>query len=180
MGVLEPVDQVARIFASDYLVPILIALTLFGAWFVGTTPVTREFIQRRVLVSSAAIGIANAVIAGLMLIWDRPRPFIDLGDQLTLLFYMPTDPSFPANPTAVGFAAVGGMWRVNQKLRLWLIALSILMGLARFYGGVFYFTDILAGAGVGLVVAYITGWVFRFFDPIPGLFIRVCRAFALA
>ena len=55
-GRFEPVDDAARLLASDYLIPLLISLTLFGAWFAGRTPQAREFIQRRVLVGAAAIG----------------------------------------------------------------------------------------------------------------------------
>ena len=179
-GRFGPVDDAARLLASDYLIPLLISLTLFGAWFAGRTPQAREFIQRRVLVGAAAIGLSNAVIAGLNALWHRPRPFIPMGDELTLLFYAPTDPSFPANPTAVGFAAVAALWRVDARLRVGLVVVSLLLGFARVYGGVFYLTDIVAGAAVGVVVAYLTGWLFRFFDPITGLFLRLCRAFALA
>lgn len=180
VGRFEPLDSAARLLASDYLIPLVISLVLFGAWFAGRTPAAREFIQRRVLIGSAAIGLSNAAIAGLDVLWYRPRPFIPHGDELTLLFYPPTDPSFPANPTAVGFAAVAALWKVDARLRVGLLAVSLLLGFARVYGGVFYLTDIIAGAAVGVVVAYLTGWLFRFFDPITGVFLRLCRAFALA
>ncbi len=180
VGRFEPFDDAMRLLASDYLIPPVVALVLFATWFAGKDAVTREFYQRKVLIGAAAVGLSNAVIAGLNAAWHRPRPFIPMGDDLTLLFYPPTDPSFPANPTAVGFAVVAALWKVSPRLRVALIVLSVLIGFSRMYGGVFYLTDIVAGAAVGVLVAYGTGWLFRLFDPTVNLFIRFCRALALA
>ena len=180
VGDFGPLDAAMRLIASDYLLPLILSMVLFGAWFAGKSAATREFYQRRVLIGSAAVGLSNAVVAGLNVAWHRPRPFVSLGDQLHLLFYPATDPSFPANPTAVGFAVVAALWKINPRLRAALIVLAALLGFARLYAGVFYPTDIIAGSAVGIIVAYLTGWLFRLFDPVPGLFIRLVRAFVMA
>lgn len=180
VGDFGPFDAAMRLIASDYLLPLTLSMVLFGVWFAGKSAATREFYQRRVLIGSAAVGLSNAVVAGLNAAWYRPRPFVLLGDQINLLFYPATDPSFPANPTAVGFAVVAALWKINPRLRAVLIALAALLGFARLYAGVFYPTDIIAGSAVGIIVAYLTGWLFRLFDPVPGLFIRLVRAFVMA
>ena len=99
---------------------------------------------------------------------------------MTLLFYPATDPSFPANPTAVGFAVAGALWKVSPRLRYSLMALGLIVGFARVYVGVFYATDVIGAAVLGFALAYIAGWISRLVDPALNLALRVARAFAVA
>ena len=112
--------------------------------------------------------------------WDRPRPFVDHSDQLNLLFYAPTDPSFPANPVAVGFAAAAAAWSVNRKFGLWLIAAGALYGFSRLYEGVFYPTDEVGGEVVGVAVYGFTNYVRRFLEPVVTSFLRLMRGLSVA
>ncbi|GIT59871.1 MAG: hypothetical protein Ct9H300mP19_18190 [Dehalococcoidia bacterium] len=77
------------------------------------------------------------------------------------MFYSPTDPSFPANPIAIGFAVAMGAWTVNRKFGLWLAMTASLYGFFRVYVGVFYPTDIVAGALVGMAVYGFTSYLRR-------------------
>lgn len=180
VGAMEPFDDAMRLLAGDYLVPITLSLALLGAWFAARDPERRMFWQKRALVGMAALGLANLLVTIVNGVWHRPRPFVPFGDEVTLLFYPPTDPAFPANPTAVGFAVVAALWSADIRIRWALILLASLFGFARLYAGVFYPTDIIGGAVVGTIAAYIARLIFWFFDPIVGSFIRVARAFVLA
>ena len=81
----------------------------------------------------------------LNMFYFRPRPFVEL--DVNLLFYQPTDSSFPANSAAAAFGIAFGIWGVNRRLGWFAIAVAGLYGLARVYVGVHYPLDILAGAG---------------------------------
>ena len=177
-GHVKWIDALALILASDYLLPLGFSVLMFGMWFSGKTRAARSRIQFIVLVGISAIGLSNVAVVLLNLAWPRVRPY-DALPQIDLLFYPSTDPSFPANPVAVGFAAGAAAWMVNRKLGYSVCALAFLYGLARMYTGVFYLTDVIAGAAVGVVVTWGTVWLFRVCRPIPELAIRIARGIAL-
>ncbi|MBI4305076.1 MAG: phosphatase PAP2 family protein, partial [Chloroflexi bacterium] len=112
--------------------------------------------------------------------WARPRPFNAMPDQVNLLFYPSTDPSFPANPAAVGFAAATAVWLANRKLGVLLAVTTVVQAVARVYVGVFYPTDVIGGAFVGVVIVGLPLALRRLLRPLPELAIRAGRAFLLA
>ena len=91
-------DDLMRLVASDYLIPLVFSLCMLALWLSGRTPAERAKYQLATLVGISALAISNVAVWLINISWDRPRPFVDHGDQLNLLFYPPTDPSFPANP----------------------------------------------------------------------------------
>ena len=179
-GNLIIVDWVAQLLAGDYLVPLGFVLIFLWLWFSGHVPTEREQRQKAVMVGVASIGLSNLSVLLLNLMWHRPRPFHVLGDDINLLFYQSTDSSFPANPVAVVFAATGAVWLVHRGIAGTMLVLSVSFALARMYVGVFYLTDIIAGAGVGLAVSYGTERIRRAIEPLPSLVIRIGRAIRLA
>jgi len=178
-GTLSGFDTAMQFLAGDYLLPMLSVLALVGLWFTGRSAAVRELRQRAVFIGMASLGLSNLPVVALNLIWDRPRPFVDLGDRITLLFYPATDPSFPANPTAVGLAVATSVWAVHRSLGYALFAGAILLSIARVYSGVFYPTDVIAGAVIGVVAVYGTRWLFAVMEPLPTLVIRLARAICL-
>ncbi|MEX0762601.1 MAG: phosphatase PAP2 family protein [Dehalococcoidia bacterium] len=178
-GKFQVFDDLMRIIASDYLMPLVFSAAMLALWFAGRTRRERFRFQMAMLIGISAIGISNLLVMLLNLAWDRPRPFVHLGDELTLLFYPPTDPSFPANPVAIGFAAGAAAWMVNRKLGIALFMAAAVYGFSRVYAGVFYPTDIIGGAAVGVAATWLTAFLGRVLQPIPALAIRLARAFAL-
>lgn len=150
---------------SDYLVPAFSSLMLIGLWFTGRDP-ERYYNQLAVIVGVSGLGLANLGIAILNTHYFRERPFVHL--DLDLLFYQPSDSSFPANVAAVGFAlAIAVVFR-NRTLGLILVAFSLVWSGARVYAGVHYPSDILAGAAMGMagtgfayLVAVLVPWLPR-------------------
>ena len=135
-------------------------------WLSGRTPDERERYQLATLVGISALALSNIPVWLLNITLDRPRPFVDHGDQLNLLFYPPTDPSFPANPVAIGFAAAAAAWSVNRKFGWWMFVAASLYGFSRLYAGVFYPTDIIGGAILGVAVFVFTSYLRRFLEPV--------------
>lgn len=173
-------DDLMRVIASDYLMPLAFSLSMFGLWLSGRTPVEREKYQRATIVGISALALSNIPVWLLNITWDRPRPFVEHGDRLNLLFYPPTDPSFPANPVAIGFAAAAAAWSVNRKFGWWMFAAASLYGFSRLYAGVFYPTDIIGGAVVGVAVFVITSYLRRFLEPLVTTVIRLIRGISAA
>jgi undecaprenyl-diphosphatase len=180
VGNVKAFDDFMRIVSSDYLMPLVFSLALLGLWFSGTTPAQRLKYQLTTLMGISALSIANIVVWLFNITWDRPRPFVEHGDELNLLFYPPTDPSFPANPVAVGFAAATAAWTINRKFGIWMYAAAALFGFSRLYAGVFYPTDIIGGAIVGIAIYGFVTYLRRFLEPLITGFVRLIRGFSAA
>ena len=178
VGVAPLVDRVAQWVVSDYLVPIALALMLIFMWFIDRDLEVRVQRQLGVFVSLTSMALSNSIVFILNFYYFRPRPFVD--NDVSLLFYRPTDSSFPSNAVAAVFGLAFGIWAVNRRLGYVAIVAASLYGLARVYAGVHYPLDILAGAAIAAPVTYL---VFRLRDllmPILMLAIRLARIFRLA
>lgn len=86
----------------------------------------------------------------------RPRPFIDQG--INPLFEHAPTASFPSGHAAFFFALSAGVYLFNKKAGLWFFAASSIIGLARVFAGVHYFSDVLAG----LVIGVFSFWLVKF------------------
>ena len=126
VGSFDALDAAAKLIVGDYFIPVSMSFLLLAAWFMGRSPEARDANQRAVLRALLAIGFANLVVLILNDHYFRLRPFAE--NDLTLLFYEPTDSSFPANPAAVGFAMASGMWQGSRRLGGLMYALAALWG----------------------------------------------------
>lgn len=177
-GVLGPIRFLAGWLASDYLVPISLSLTLVAMWFAGPDRGTRQRYQLGLFVALTSMALSNLVVLIVNAQYFRPRPFDTL--DVTLLTYMPTDSSFPANSMAATFGIAAAVWGVNRRVGTALLAAAGIYGFARVMAGVHYPLDIVAGASIGLVVTF---FVFKLRDllmPVLVAVIRLARIFCLA
>lgn len=173
-------DHFAKIAASDYLMPLGFSVVIFAIWFVGRDVTERRRYQRGTLISALAIGISNFVVDVINANYDRSRPFEDLGDSMTLLFYKSTDPSFPANPMAVVFSVAMGVMLVDRKLGWWLMGVGTIYSMLRVYVGTFYPTDVIGGAIVGILAALFAWFLFELMKPVPEIVLRILRGIGVA
>lgn len=178
VGTLPWLDAVVQVLISDYFAPVVASVTLLGLWFSGQRLALRERYQRGVMVAASSVGVVNIWVQVINALIFRPRPFADL--ELTLLFYRPTDSSFPANPAAVAFAGAMAVWLVHRRLGLALFGMALVLGAGRIYAGVFYPSDVVAGTLLGIATTYVMILVFRLGEPLPTLTLRVMRALCLA
>ena len=171
-------DRIVEVTVSDYLVPLTMALMLLGLWFAGPSKAHREDNQLGAMTAILSVAMANFIVELFNKFWYRPRPFEVL--DVDLLFYMPTDSSFPANPAAFGFALALGVWIWNRKAGWMLLAPAVVFSLSRMYAGVFYPLDVIGGASVGVAAALLCGCLMLIFKRIPLQVLRLARAVYLA
>ena len=171
-------DRMVQWVVSDYLVPVIFSVVLLGLWFGWADQAMRERHQRGVMLAGIGVGISSALVRIVNEFYFRPRPFDSL--EVELLFYPPTDSSFPANPVAVVFAMATGVWMANKRIGTAMYAVAILFGLSRVYSGVFYPLDVLGGAVFGVAAAFLVYVTLKRIEPIPTLCLRLVRFLMLA
>jgi len=175
------VDSFMRLVASDYLIPLTMILVQVALWFIGPNPIRRERNQKSVLVTLTAIAFASLIVKVINVFYDRLRPFEQYPTgEVNLIFYTPTDPSFPANMVAVAFAFAMGTWLANRRLGYILFVPAVLVAFARVYVGVHFPLDVIAGAVAGVVATFAARFVHRRVEPIPTLIIKGARKLYIA
>ena len=92
----------------------------------------------------------------------RPRPWLDVAGLIPLIDE-PDPNSFPSGHTTAAFAA-GMIWirtLPGRWMRILAAILALCMGLSRLYVGVHYPTDVIAGALVGSLCAWVVWRLYR-------------------
>ena len=133
IGTSATFDRMIHWLVSDYLMPVVCSLTLLGLWFAWRGDEMRERHQRGVILAGVGVGIASAMVKASNLVFFRHRPF-DAFD-IEMLFYPPTDSSFPANPVAVVVAMATGVWMANRPVGAAMYAAAFVYGFSRVYAG---------------------------------------------
>jgi undecaprenyl-diphosphatase len=174
----DVLDGLARLLVNEYFLTTTMALILVIFWFKGRDQDRRERNQRAILRAIIALSIANIILKLCNLIYFRPRPFDS--HEVNLLFYQPWDSSFPSNPATFGFSVATAVWLSNRRLGALLLVLATLFGLSRIYCGVHYPSDVIAGALLGALSAYLVVKKGGFIDPVMSLIIRTGRRLYLA
>lgn len=134
------------VFFSTYLPYILGALILI--WVL----VKRE---KRVFVELAGAAIFSRlfIVEGIRFLWDRTRPFVELGFS-PLVEHAPTG-SFPSGHAAFFFALSAVVFTKDKKTGTVFLLLSSLVVLARVAVGVHWLSDVVAGAVIGVLSAWV-------------------------
>ena len=171
-------DGLAQLSVNEYFLTTIMSLILIVFWFEGQDRDQRERNQSAILWALIALFLANVILKLCNLVYFRPRPFVN--HEVNLLFYHPTDSSFPSNPATVGFCIATAIWLYNRRLGASLLVLATLFGLSRIYCGVHYPLDIIAGALLGALSAYLVVRKGGFIDPMISLIIRTGRRLYLA
>ena len=137
-GNIKIADEIALLFANDYFIPVSIGLILLFHWIGFSNNNSKIQSQRSVLKSIIIMVLSNMIILALNQIIFRERPFEST--DVNLLFYMPTDSSFPSNACAGSISlALGFLSKKWIRTFLIISLLAILMSLSRIYVGIHYY-----------------------------------------
>jgi undecaprenyl-diphosphatase len=171
-------DQLMQALVSDYVGPTVQVLGLLGFWFEGQSEDKRARNQQAALRALAALILSGALVGVCNLFYFRDRPFRH--HEVNLLFYYPTDSSFPSNSVAVVFSFATSIWLQDRRWGLPLMILASGFAIARVYCGVHYPADVLGGFFLGAGSAWILKrygqWLNRFFNLVIGLARRLYLA----
>ncbi|MGZ7172026.1 MAG: phosphatase PAP2 family protein [Halobacteriota archaeon] len=113
--------------------------------------------KKEAIVFAAVFLVTYGAWTGLKILIARPRPS-DLGVTPNSALSFPTPgsaPSFPSGHAANAFAFATTLSYYHRKAAPFLFAWAILIAFSRPFLGVHYFTDLLGGAAVGIVVSLI-------------------------
>ena len=171
-------DGAGYLLVSDYFVPLAMCFWMLGLWFFGDSPVARQRNQTAVLAAAISLGFANLTVLVLNQYIFRERPFTHI--ELTSLFYLPTDSSFPSNPAAIAFAVATAIFLANRRASWLLFGLAILWCFVRVSSGLFFPSDIVAGGLIGAIVAGVVTIGMRLIEPVPTWVLRGARLLHLA
>ena len=151
------------VFSAQYI-PLILALTLIGAWFWPRA--------RRAAFRAAVSGAGALILAPLVgLLYSQARPFaLGLGTQL---IHHVADNGFPSDHTAVSFGVAVSLLLSGDVLGPYAFVLALLVGFARIFVGVHFPTDVLAGAALGTLVALLVHVLRHRIDRIADLITRV-------
>jgi undecaprenyl-diphosphatase len=190
-------DRIVEFFNSTDLVrgcPVMAAY--FFAWFQsGETANTAEAVKKRQTLLYTLLACVPGLLITRILSSTLPfreRPFDNPMLQIRRAFsFDPTGylgwSSFPSDHAVLFFALATGMYLVNRKLGILLyLHAVVVISLPRIFVGIHYPSDIVAGALLGIGLAYPAKWdsvrititrpVFQLVDYSPGFF-YVCLLF---
>ncbi|MDV2989419.1 MAG: phosphatase PAP2 family protein [Dehalogenimonas sp.] len=159
VGYIRILDELFKGLANDYFLLISTNLGLVFLWLSASEPRQRLTNQKLTLQAMAALGIGTGLVSLLNLVIFRPRPFDEL--PINVLLYQPTDSSFPANSAAILFAVAAAVWLGNRKAGNFFFLIAGVHSFARIYAGMYYPLDIISGAGIGILAALATRWLFH-------------------
>ncbi|WP_376793073.1 phosphatase PAP2 family protein [Thermoflexus sp.] len=162
------VDGLARLLINDYAVPTALAMLAWAMWLSGD-PKRQAAVLRATLV----IPLSGFILEAMNALYFRPRPFTDY--EVNLLFYHPSDSSFPSNAATVAWAIAVALWTGDQRAGAIGMLLATGISWARVYGGVHYPLDVVAGALLGSALSLgfyrqrrLREWSFRIVQRIGG------------
>ena len=178
VGKSDLLDELTQFTVNDYLIPVFSSMIILSLWFGWQTEEQRDRHQFGVMTAGLAVAIANVIVPIVTILYFRERPFEVL--DVNLLFYQPTDSSFPSNPACTIFAMAWGISFGNTRASHILFGLGFIYGLARVYSGVCYPVDVLGGLLIGLLSASAAAYSIKRANVLRNRFLQVTRFFCLS
>ena len=189
VGKVPALDSAMSLFASDFFIPVTIALVMLLLWVGHPNPEKRASLQKTIMNASVAIGISTLTVRVVNMHDFWPRPFLVDDPVISaaawraadIVFYHPHDPTFPSNGATIAFAAATGVFLGHRKAGTVLYVLATLWVFARFYAGLHFAFDLLGGVMIGVATGLMISKVFMpRTEPLPTLALKAGRFLYIA
>ncbi|AKL97778.1 glycosyltransferase family 39 protein [Endomicrobium proavitum] len=176
-AVFKFINQNMHIKPLDYLMGAFSYLDSknFNLWFISVLIVSIVILwnnKKEKFWTSVAL-LASVLVASSLITYflkhyfERPRPLATFGDGNVNIFYEKLyKNSFPSGHTQSVFAACAFMFMTVRKYWYLYIILAVGMGFERIYVGAHFPSDVVAGATVGTVTAYVIVTLFKKYSKI--------------
>jgi len=128
----------------------LFLVLIIGALYLGGY-------RKEALVAAVALLATSAITYSLKYLVARPRPS-DLG------VIPESQPAFPSGHTSNAFSIATTLSYYHRKVAPFLFAWALLVAFSRVFLGLHYFTDLLGGAAVGIVVSLVIARAAKRYD----------------
>jgi undecaprenyl-diphosphatase len=153
------------IFAASHLIFFMAALLLayvLAAWK------TEKFGERLLDAGQVFAAMTTAFLIERIIgfLWFRPRPFAAMAEIVKLIDKSELAKSFPSGHATAAFALAFGLFLHDRSWGRWMLLLAALVALGRIFVGVHYPSDVVAGAVVGCLAAWLTRGVKKAMLPI--------------
>ena len=172
VGRVPPFDEFMSVIGDDFFIVTCLALSMIALWFGARSLSQRKRNQRAVVATAFAVAL-TCLWFNLFTIFDvfnRPRP--SEVHAISLLTYFHEDSSFPSEIAAVAFAFATAVWMGNRKAGIVIGCLAFLWCFGRVYCGIHYPLDIVAGALIGILTAFLVSKLLQMISGIPNSIIR--------
>lgn len=140
-------------FSAEFLI-LFFPFLLFMLWQWPEAQSRHHGSRKAVVLASVSVAVALALKSLISFAWGRERPFIAHPELLVL--NLKVDPvSFPSGHTLIAFTiACSLLFSGYRKIGALALFLAFMVGLSRVLLGVHYPFDVLAGAFIGVIVAW--------------------------
>ncbi|PIT93042.1 MAG: hypothetical protein COU06_02165 [Candidatus Harrisonbacteria bacterium CG10_big_fil_rev_8_21_14_0_10_38_8] len=154
VGTTPILDFLSIVFAT--YVPYLVGI--FFVFLIILTKGKWKRVELFLITLLSFIFAHGVVIKILNYFFYQERPFV-ANNFIPLVFHVETS-SFPSGHATFFFLiAVITYLFINKKFSYWMLALAVLISLARVYAGVHYLMDIFVGSLLGAVTPFIILWI---------------------
>ena len=148
--------------AGHGLDPLIVFFASYSQYVLGLALVILAFQPirrwRMAIAAVASAAVARLGVKTLILFFiHRPRPYVALADVHNILGPQTGEEyqSFPSGHVLFFFALAMAIYMYDRRAGRWFFAAATLLGLARVIGGIHWPGDILGGAVLGILTAWL-------------------------
>ena len=110
-----------------------------------------------IVIFAIPVGIATVISELISRIYVRQRPFVAL-PKVHLLVPHGADGGMPSHHIVFMMTLIASIYFYERRFATFLGLLTLLTGIGRVVAGIHYPSDILAGAALGIGIAYLYRW----------------------